>query len=126
MLREKDLTLDKAVDLCRASQRSREQVKELAKTEMAVHAVKTKEQYKKRQGKQNKEKMLEVSCKKCGGSHAPRTCPAFGKTCNNCGKRNHYAKCCTSETKKKLHTMDEEPDEFFVDVAQAPHAEKEC
>ncbi|KAL7883911.1 hypothetical protein SRHO_G00015690 [Serrasalmus rhombeus] len=125
LLREKDLTLDKAVDLCRASQSSRQQVKELAKTEIAVHAVRTKEQHKKRQCKQNKDKMVDGNCKKCGGSHAPRTCPAYGKTCNNCGKRNHYAKCCTAETKKKVHTLDEEPDEFFVDVVQASHAEKE-
>lgn len=126
LLREKDLTLDKAVDLCRASQCSREQVKELAKTEMAaVHAVRTKEQHKKRQNKQNKDKMENGSCQKCGGSHAPRACPAYGKLCNNCGKRNHYAKCCTADTKKKVHTVDEEPDEFFVDVVQASHAEKE-
>ena len=34
------------------------------------------------------------TCKNCGGSHPPRACPAFGKTCNKCGKPNHYAKMC--------------------------------
>lgn len=75
------------MDLCRASQSSREQVK----TEMAEQAVKKKKK----------------------------------KRSNNGGKRNYYAKCCTSETKKKVHTVDEGPDKFFVDVVQAPHAEKE-
>lgn len=93
LLREKNLSLDRTVDLCRAAQSSREQVKELGKTEMAVHAVKLKEQCKKRQPKQNKEKGIEGSCKKCGSSHPPRACTAFGKTCNNCNKRNHYARC---------------------------------
>lgn len=44
----------------------------------------------------------------------------------NCGKRNHYSRCCTaSDTKRKVHTAAEEPEELFVDVEQASHAEKE-
>ena len=31
---------------------------------------------------------------KCGTRHEPRSCPAFGKTCNNCKKPNHFAKVC--------------------------------
>ena len=33
-------------------------------------------------------------CPKCGTKHEPRSCPAFGKTCNNCKKPNHFAKVC--------------------------------
>ena len=33
-------------------------------------------------------------CPKCGMKHEPRSCPAFGKTCNNCKKPNHFAKKC--------------------------------
>ena len=33
-------------------------------------------------------------CPKCRTRHEPRSCPAFGKTCNNCKKRNHFGKVC--------------------------------
>ena len=39
-----------------------------------------------------------TNCKYCGGSHAIRKCPAFGKTCNKCGKRNHFAGICRSRS----------------------------
>ena len=39
LLREKNLTLDRTIDLCRAAQSSCVQVKELSKSEIAVHAV---------------------------------------------------------------------------------------
>lgn len=35
-------------------------------------------------------------CKKCAGTHEKFKCPAFGKTCNRCGKANHFAKACKS------------------------------
>ena len=31
---------------------------------------------------------------KCGKSHKPRECPAYGKKCNKCQKLNHFAKFC--------------------------------
>ena len=35
-------------------------------------------------------------CKYCGTNHQPRQCPAYGKTCKHCGKKNHFAKKCHS------------------------------
>ena len=35
-------------------------------------------------------------CKYCGSSHQCRQCPAHGKTCKSCGKKNHFAKKCQS------------------------------
>ena len=32
----------------------------------------------------------------CGKKHPPRRCPAFGKTCSTCKRRNHYAAVCFS------------------------------
>ena len=36
-------------------------------------------------------------CRYCGTSHKPRMCPAYGKTCQLCGKWNHFAKVCKSK-----------------------------
>ena len=35
-------------------------------------------------------------CKYCGGNHQRRQCPAYGKDCKACGKKNHFAKKCRS------------------------------
>ncbi|KAK0139298.1 hypothetical protein N1851_024069 [Merluccius polli] len=52
-----------------------------------------------------REKSTEFKCGKCGGSHKPKSCPAYGKTCHNCGKDNHFSKCCNAmSTKKKVYT----------------------
>ena len=38
-------------------------------------------------------------CKYFGGYQAPRLCPAYGKTCANCHKRNHLSKVCQQAAK---------------------------
>ena len=35
-------------------------------------------------------------CKYCGSIHQWRQCPAYGKTCKACGKKNQFAKKCRS------------------------------
>lgn len=55
----------------------------------------------------------------------PKFCPAFGKLCNNCGKSNHYAKCCKAATRQKVHTVEGDEDEFIVNVVQTCATEKE-
>ena len=31
-------------------------------------------------------------CKYCGSNHPCKQCPAYGKDCKACGKKNHFAK----------------------------------
>lgn len=112
LLREKDLTLDKAIDLCRASQSSREQVKELAKTEMAVHAVKTKEQHKKRQGKHKKTKWWKAAVRNVEAATRREHVQLLGKRAIIVAKETNEEKSACIE--------------FFVDVVQASHAGISC
>ena len=59
-------------------------------------------------------------CSNCGGNWLPRhrdKCIAKGKTCNNCGLMNHFAKVCRKQKKAKpqnskkrtRNIVDEEP-----------------
>ena len=36
------------------------------------------------------------NCKYCGKSHDKGSCPAFGKECSKCGKKNHFKAVCKS------------------------------
>ncbi len=58
----------------------------------------------------------------------PRSCPAYGKTCNNCGKRKHNAKHCrvAVTTMRKVHAVkrEEEPEEFFFNCMQEDSTEQ--
>ena len=41
-------------------------------------------------------------CHQCGEFHPHKNkpCPATGKTCHKCGKKNHFAKCCMSKVQQ--------------------------
>ena len=37
-------------------------------------------------------------CGNCGTKHWKNKCPAYGKSCHHCGKRNHFQKLCRSKS----------------------------
>lgn len=42
---------------------------------------------------------ITVTCKFCGGSHKPdQQCPAWNRTCSNCGKKGHFRRVCFSRS----------------------------
>ena len=51
------------------------------------------------------ERIREKSCFNCGKhwphQGGPRKCPAFGRQCTRCGRRNHFAKYCQSKQEMK-------------------------
>ena len=55
-------------------------------------------------------------CKYCGGSHAPRQCPAYGKTCAGCRKMGHFKKVCRSRRDQMVHEVE-------IEMAQEPQEE---
>ena len=40
-------------------------------------------------------------CKYCGSRHQHRQCPAYGKVCKNCGKKNHFTEKCHSRSQSQ-------------------------
>lgn len=65
------------------------------------------------------------NCSRCGRSHPPKSCPAYGKYCNFCHGINHFAKVCRrkKQTSKvyelsvQEHNNNRHDDEYeFVDA----------
>ena len=101
LLREADLTLNKALDICRAAETSKQQIEAMGatQTQVPVHTMQARKKggrYKKTtsmptQSSDDKREYNTPACKYCGRSHAPRQCSAFGKVCRKCGGSNHFA-----------------------------------
>ena len=92
MLREADLTLQKALDVCRAAEATRAQIKTITSDSEAVHLVSERIVSQPDKAAQQSQSVRGRSCGNCGRSHPPKSCPAFGKSCNACHKPNHFAK----------------------------------
>ena len=93
LLRERNLTLEKTIDICRAAENATLQGQMFrAETINKVEAQKTKESARFVKTKQ-------IHCKYCGRQHAKQRqqCPAFGQSCRQCGKLNHFAKQCRNK-----------------------------
>ncbi|CAB4026741.1 Transposon Ty3-G Gag-Pol poly [Paramuricea clavata] len=115
LLRESDLTLDRAVLLCKADEDTRKQTDENQKhtvdSDNKIGAVKV-----------NGSKFPKFkSCRYCGKLHDRGQCPAYSKVCTSCGKSNHFvAVCLTSKRVKAVHVENEnestesEDNEFFI------------
>ena len=103
LLRESsELTLEKAASLCRAAEASAKRLKELRKQnadppEPEVHVVKSSSRGE-----------VPVDCTKCGTRHAVRSCPAFGKSCHKCKKKNHFARMCQMPRNSSVNELVED------------------
>ena len=97
-----DLTLDKAREKCIAAETTRKEVKIMSKEfkeENSINSVRRKHrsQNQKTESEEDpsykktteEEYKYKYNCDRCGLSHEPRECPAFGKECHKCLKKNH-------------------------------------
>lgn len=133
LLAEDDLSLDKVIQKCRASEQASKQLRSLRNetASAAVHAVKNTRTHSSTEDTFN--------CGRCGRTHGPRACPAFQKRCNNCDREGHFAERCKvgknsnsggSRQKqkyrpKKVNVIDEtseEEDEFFINTVSKERA----
>ena len=127
LLREPNLTLERAIDTCRASDTAKAQIQAMgaANQEKAMHVLhkrKPEDQQLQNKIKQQpaqwtQSKAQNNTCRDCGKSHQPRQCPAYGVACYRCGKQNHYARMCGTgqiQTRKTVHKLDAEIDALFI------------
>ena len=99
MLRESKLTLQLALDLCRAAEASQAQMK-VFKTETSVSAVSTSAN---RHTVRPTGKVRAGDCGRCGKRQhgTDQTCPAIDKECRACGRKGHYEIACRTKMKNQ-------------------------
>ena len=135
LLREPDLTLDRAILLCKADEDTIKQTTEIQKhtgtAESKVDAIKTKYKGKKqftkskpayqKQSVQQSSSKTVRGCRYCGKTHGKGQCPAYGKICSSYNKRNHFASVCLSSKQIKSvcvenssDSTDYEDNQFFI------------
>ncbi|XP_028415809.1 uncharacterized protein K02A2.6-like [Dendronephthya gigantea] len=104
LLQESKLTLERCVDVCRAAEATKNQLKDIANVQGAespndsVYKTDTQNQHKANKWDSRKTRDGK-GCKYCGKQHEniKEKCPAFGKICARCGKQNHFAAKCRSK-----------------------------
>ena len=110
-MRERELSLENAIDIIKATETANRQIKMLIQEQknghqsISVNAVKKKLN---RQNSQNFRKPQKQSepqnvkgqkkqCMYCGKRHLKGNCPAYGKVCHKCKKKNHFSSVCKAE-----------------------------
>ncbi|KAG1682004.1 hypothetical protein GQR58_011414 [Nymphon striatum] len=86
LLSEEDLTLDRAIQLCRAKEATVHYLEDMRPNTSEASAAVTRTPEIQRQALKN--------CKFCGLSHVYGNCPAFGKKCRRCSRKGHFEKRC--------------------------------
>lgn len=98
-----DLKLEKALEICRATEILKERVQTMHEEKVIgkvnrkqMSMTKTKKLYvkKSQESKEESKADKEFQCRRCNRKHRPRECPAYGKKCNRCGKLNHFKSAC--------------------------------
>jgi len=113
LLRDCDLTLEKALQISRATEQAKAHCETIREDE---------EEYINEIKRNKTRKTDEITCKFCNRKHEMNRekCPAFGKTCNICSKRNHFAAVCKNKEVKiidnNLETEnDNENDDLYIE-----------
>ena len=126
LLKEGELTLQTALNICRANEATSSQLKSLSasttskETQQEVLAVQKRHPSDKTGHK--------PKCGKCGNHHYhQQVCPAQGAECHKCGRKNHFAKVCRTRSITKYHKevhsvsqhdSSDSSDELFIDMVK--------
>ena len=116
------LSLDEAIGMCRNYEVAADQLMELKDVQQnsanqiskEVDAIGAHKQF-----------TPHRKCDYCGRSH-PRggTCPAFGTTCSNCGRRNHWAMVCRSRSQESQEHQQQPQRQQYNQHQQQPQRQQ--
>ncbi|XP_063616980.1 uncharacterized protein LOC134802285 [Cydia splendana] len=121
LLREKELSLDTALELCKAAEYSKKNVKELEEKVQSVNMVRESSRYRK-----DVKKPIHYNCSYCGKKHEPRKCPAYGRRCTVCNIYNHYAEMCRFKKKEEKPQQKQRSTKNKVDGIRESTNDSDC
>ena len=124
LLREPDLMLQKAVNICRASETTLSQMKSFTNDQTvdlpAIHTIRLQDK-----------KVQKLYCDRCGNWHTKQqVCLALGAENQKCGRKNHFAKVCHTKTSQPPYNYSiqkETPDDhdLFIGTLERAHQVKD-
>ena len=106
LLRESNLDLNKTVEICRILEVTRSQAYVMQNNSAinpGYYVDRIRRQFSNNQKSQNESPEVIKKCKFCSFLHKTGSCPAYGKLCNNCIKKNYFAKCCNLKKVDNVH-----------------------
>ena len=115
MLEEEDLTLEKAINICHTLESTNAQLHFMAEKDKRKNIFVN--EIKQKHGKLSSfDRPRQKSCFYCGAVHEPRQCPAYGKQCHKCGKRNHFAAVCQRRRINEIAAETPDETEEFLQI----------
>ena len=110
-----DLTLERAIDIARTYETSRAQLKSMTSEDPKIDAInkqkinrgnRPEKKFSQKPGKSANDNFSRYSYKSCGRCGLPEhekdeICPAIGKLCRKCDKKDHYERMCKTKIKTK-------------------------
>lgn len=143
LLRDNELTLTKAIEICQIHELTDQHTKTLAGPKHNLTNVDSVQQTVKRKPFRTPKHRLDKftpqqihNCSNCGSNHEAKRekYPAYGQQCHRCNKWNHFQKCCksvkiqrTRNLKKTVNQIDvtkasnSSEDSFFIDGVAVNH-----
>ena len=123
LLREKDLTLNRTIDICRTYVHAEKVTCEIS-SRSSEHVV---QDISSRSGSKYKATFKEKkqSCRYCGKQHVPgsKHCPAYGKECYGCNGRNHFRSQCRRRVRRveRQYSDDSDSDDLYLNNYNVSH-----
>ncbi|XP_023229307.1 uncharacterized protein LOC111629653 [Centruroides sculpturatus] len=141
LLRETELSLTKAIDICRAAEQTESHIKLLLNQpkNIEVNVIKGKSRERLNESRdqenrsraetknhrtqnncrayqrpENKFQGRQRNCGRCGYRHNQPNCPAMGKQCNKCKEYNHFAKVCRNNMINVLEMAPESTNDYVL------------
>ena len=127
LLQTSKLTLSQCLDICRSSETSSRQLRAMNQEDVRYMKEEKKKKMPTAKNKTSppannpiETKGQRMVCKFCARQHffAKKNCPAWGNSCKNCGKPNHFPVCCPESKKNVLSMECESEDEEYVAVIE--------
>ena len=126
LLRENNLTLIKTDEICRAAESMTEEMRIVGQSKQCDNIgscgstiFRPEKTHTSKEASPTTKSETTKECSNCGRQHGRQPkelCPAFGKSCDCCGKKNHFAKKCRqklSDNTRNSVRATGEPDEVF-------------